>query len=179
MRMEWLDDRLETVADEWVALPGGELEAPCQRARCPVCRAALREAADQGLNVRRAGPLCFDCYRIEARRRAALKAAAEVFTGSPERLQAGLPFEPVDRARLARLKGERGAARTAERAGSGRFADRRRHAQIEARRALAAIAQRLRARGATAPERAREWAAAARAAELQLPEAWLPFVVGH
>jgi hypothetical protein len=62
----------------------------------------------------------------------------------------------------------------------GRFADRRRQAQIAARHALQRIAAGLAGNGAYRPtlaDREREMAAAIHAAELQLPESWLPFVV--
>jgi hypothetical protein len=169
----------EVAEQEWVTLPGGELEAARQRRLCPACRAALACADPEELDVRRAGTLCFECHRIEARRQAALKAAGEVFTGSAERLQTGLPFEPVDRARLARLRAERVSAQASASRGTGRFADRRRHAQIGARRALGLLAAGLRAHRAMPAERSRVLAAAARAAELQLPDSWLPFVVGR
>ncbi len=179
--MSWTtwSESSQPIDEEWVPLPGGELEARRRRVFCPACRAALRGAAPAGVDARRAGTLCFACHRAEASRQAALKAAGTVFTGSAERLQTGLPFEPVDRVRLARLQAERAAARTSAGAGVGRFADRRRHAQLEARRALGAMAAGLRARRATPVDRARVLAAAARAAELQLPESWLPFVVGR
>ena len=93
------------------------------------------------------------------RRRQALKAAANVFTGSQERMATGLPFEPVDRARLDRLRAEREAARASANTGAGRFVNRRRRAQIEARHVLASLAAGLRQRH-------------------ELPESWLPFVVG-
>jgi hypothetical protein len=73
-----------------------------------------------------------------------------------------LPFEPVNRPRLARLKAERLASRQLH-VGTSRFDDRRRHAQIAARHALQRLGAGLESRGM-------------HAAELQLPEAWLPFV---
>ena len=74
----------------------------------------------------------------------------------------GLPFEPVNRPRLARLKAERLESRQL-RVGAARFVDKRRHAQIAARHALQRLGVGLETRGL-------------HAAELQLPEAWLPFV---
>jgi hypothetical protein len=73
-----------------------------------------------------------------------------------------MPFEPVDGARLARLKAERVSARQLG-IGPAGFADRRRRAQIAARHALQRLGTGLESRGL-------------HAAELQLPEAWLPFV---
>ena len=55
--------------------------------------------------------------------------------------------------------------------GAARYVDKRRQAQIAARHALQQIAEGVQARGATL--------AAIHAAELQLPEAWLPFVVSR
>ncbi len=80
-------------------------------------------------------------------------------------------------------------------AGVGRYVDKRRHAQIAARHALQRIVAGL-ARDAggsiaslrpgfadvhepTPAERERLGAAAIHAAELQLPDAWLPFVVSR
>jgi hypothetical protein len=120
--------------------------------------------------------LCFECYRTGLNRERALKAAGELDTGSLARFQAGLPFEPVHRARLAWIKAERGAARARDLAASP-FAARRRQAQINARHALqrfAAGVGRL-----STPERRRGMSEALHAAELQLPESWLPFVVSR
>jgi hypothetical protein len=105
---------------------------------------------------------CFICHREEALRRRALQAAAELDTASEARFQWALPFEPVNRPRLARLKAERLRSHHA-RVDTSRFVDRRRHAQIAARRALQRLGSGLESRGR-------------HAAELQLPEAWLPFV---
>jgi len=81
------------------------------------------------------------------------------------------------------LKAERSTARASTLATSpGKFADRRLQAQIAARHALQRIAAGLAGNGAWKPtpaERAREMAAAIHAAELQLPESWLPFVVSR
>jgi hypothetical protein len=161
MTIDGFDQRMEVAENEWVPLPGGELEAPRQGALCPACRAARHASERSGAPAAGARTLCFECHRAEARRRRALAAAGRVFTGSEERLQTGLPFEPVDRVRLARLKTERMQARLAEARGPERHANRRRHAQLEARHALAAIARGLRAR------------------DLPLPPSWLPFVVNR
>jgi hypothetical protein len=56
-------------------------------------------------------------------------------------------------------------------AGAGRYADKRRQAQIAARHALQQIAAGIQSRGAVM--------SAIHAAELQLPEAWIPFVVSR
>jgi hypothetical protein len=105
---------------------------------------------------------CFTCHREEGLRRRALQAAAELDTASEARFQWGLPFEPVNRPRLARLKAERLHSRQV-RVEMSQFENRRRHAQIAARHALQRLGAGLESRGL-------------HAAELQLPEAWLPFV---
>ena len=66
---------------------------------------------------------------------------------------------------------ERAVARATGQEGSARFDLKRRQAQIAARHALQQIAAGVQARGATL--------AAIHAAELQLPEAWIPFVVSR
>ena len=63
--------------------------------------------------------------------------------------------------------------------GIGAYVNKRRHAQIAARHALQAIAEELRARRIAVPERRQEMTDAVHAAELQLPEAWLAFVVSR
>jgi hypothetical protein len=104
-----------------------------------------------------------------------LQAARNLNTASETRFQDSLPFEPVNRARLERLRAERALSKT----GSARFADKRRHAQIAARHALDRIAAGLRSRGVREPQRCSAIADAIHAAELQLPEAWIPFVVSR
>lgn len=136
-------------------MPGGELDGRRPSRLCGLCR--LRRAA--GAQPR---AFCFTCYREEGLRRRALQAAASLDTASEERFQSGLPFEPINRPRLARLKAERLESRQL-RVGAARFADKRRHAQIAARHALQRLGIGLETRGL-------------HAAELQLPEAWLPFV---
>ena len=145
----------QVVEGEWVALPGGELEGRRPSRLCGLCR--LRRAAGAPARA-----FCFTCYREEAQRRRALQAAGTLDTASDERFQSGLPFEPVNRPRLARLKAERLESRLL-RVGAARFVDKRRHAQIAARHALQRLGVGLETRGL-------------HAAELQLPEAWLPFV---
>jgi hypothetical protein len=145
----------QVVEGEWVAMPGGELDGRRPSRLCGLCR--LRRAA--GAQPR---AFCFTCYREEGLRRRALQAAASLDTASEERFQSGLPFEPINRPRLARLKAERLESRQL-RVGAARFADKRRHAQIAARHALQRLGIGLETRGL-------------HAAELQLPEAWLPFV---
>jgi hypothetical protein len=88
-----------------------------------------------------------------------MQAAATFEASSAARFQDGLPFEPIDIPRLERLK----AARRQARASAGQYVDRRRQAQIAARHALARLGDALKAQGI-------------HAAELQLPESWLPFV---
>jgi hypothetical protein len=135
-------------------------------------------------------PLCFQCYRANLDRERAIRDAGRLDTASEERFQSQLPFEPVDKPRLEMLKVDRARAREAAVVGVGRFADRRRQAQVAARHALQAIAEGLRARrvatsGASNPSGTgitvadRELAMAIHAAELQLPDAWLPFVVSR
>ena len=171
----------ETVADEWVTFPGGELEAKRPRTLCPNCREALKRSALASATAATAGkgairqPLCFLCYRADLDRDRALKAAANLDTGSSERFQAQLPFEVVDHGRLARLKSERASARVS----TARYDSDRRRAQIDARHALEHVAAGLRARGLQGADRDRVIFQAVHAAELQLPEAWLPFVVAR
>ena len=171
----------EVAEGEWISFPGGELEGRRPRVLCPACREALKQDAS-GVRAASAGqpkPLCFQCYRAELARDRALKAAGEINTASEARFQCTLPFEPVNRARLDRLRGERALARAAAQAGAGRYVDRRRHAQIEARHALQRIAEGLRARRAPAPLTGSADVEDVHAAELQLPDAWLPFVVSR
>jgi hypothetical protein len=177
---------IANVADgEWVAFPGGELEGTRPRALCPACRARLKALAAHGATERTASrsPLCFQCYRVELDRERALRSAGQLNTASEARFQSALPFEPINLARLERLRMARIAARAAEQSGLGRFTDRRRRAQVAARHALQRIAIGLETRDASGAlvsvesDRQRTLAAAAHAAELQLPDAWLPFVV--
>ena len=114
-------------------------------------------------------------------RERALKAAGSLDTASEARFQGQLPFEPVNRARLERLRAERADARVAAHAGAGRFVDRRRQAQIAARHALERIVAGVRASIERRPEHEREAARrkALEAAELQLPDVWLPFVASR
>ena len=149
----------QPVEGEWVALPGGELEGRRPKALCGPCR--LRKAAGAPQKA-----ICFECYRAERKRDAALQAAQDFESATEARLQDGLPFEPVNLPRLARLKAERAGARRQARAGIGQYVDKRRQAQIAARHALLRVGEGLRAQGL-------------HAAELQLPEAWLPFVASR
>ena len=169
--------------EEWVSFPGGELEGKRPRALCPACREALkREAAVASVPSRCSSPprpLCFQCYRADRERERALRAAGDLDTSSEARFQFQLPLEPVNRARLDMLKAERGEARTAAIAGIGQYVDKRRHAQIEARRALQSLAAGLEARQVAPSAQAKAIDAAIHAAELQLPDAWLPFVVSR
>jgi hypothetical protein len=168
-----LTDILQTPDDQWMTFPGGELEGKRPRRLCQACRDRL-----SGKWQKPSRPaLCFQCYRLELDREKALKAAGELDTASDARFQGALPLEPVNSGRLSMLKAERSAARSAMRAGDGRFVDRRRQAQIAARRALQAVAAGVRLQQAPADARERMMAAVVHAAELQLPESWLPFVV--
>jgi len=158
----------QVVNAEWITFPGGELEGRRPKARCPACRARNGRLESRA-------PLCFQCYRAELDRERALTAAGQLDTASDERFQTALPFEPINMPRLQMLRAARATERAAERAGlqtgAGRYADKRRQAQIAARHALQQIAAGVQARGTTLAE--------IHAAELQLPEAWLPFVVSR
>ena len=170
----------QIVEREWVSLPGGELEAPRPSVLCPTCREKLRaRAIDWSPADASSQPLCFACYRAGIDRDRALKSAGMLDTASEARFQSALPFESVNQARLARLRQERIAARVTAQAGVGRYVDKRRQAQVAARHALEQIVIGLRERNAGAVERERVLASATHAAELQLPEAWLPFVVSR
>jgi hypothetical protein len=124
-------------------------------------------------------PICFQCYRAQLERDRALRAAGQLDTASEARFQGTLPFDPVNIVRLAALKAERAERQargvpaglaTVPRPGTSqaieRCDDRRRQAQIAARLALRAIGDGLRTQQI-------------HAAELQLPESWLPFVVSR
>lgn len=181
------EETTQVVGNEWVSFPGGELEGRRPRVRCAACRARRRADAT----------LCFQCYRANLDRERALGAAGRVSTASEARFQEQLPFEPIDEARLALLKAERTAERKAERQaelrvdrgperagtrgtllpGTDRFAERRRRAQIAARRALQSIVAARPTPACAAYDRT--IAAALHAAELQLPESWMPFVVAR
>ena len=175
-----LERASQVVEKEWVSLPGGELEAPRPSVLCGSCREKLRAQAAQPASVDTSNqPLCFACYRAGIERDRALKAAGTLDTASEARFQSALPFEPVNQPRLSRLRQERIAARVTAQAGAGRYVDKRRQAQIAARHALERIVIGLRERNAGPVERERVLANATHAAELQLPEAWLPFVVSR
>lgn len=161
-------------ADDWVTFPGGELEGKRPKAVCPACR----EAMNRGF-VPTARTLCFQCYRAELERERTLRAAGNLDTGTEERFQAQLPFEQVNRARLAALKAARAEARAAANQGIGVYVDKRRQAQIAARHALQQIAEGLKARRVATAAAAKALEEATHAAELQLPDAWLPFVLSR
>ncbi len=172
----------QTLTDEWVTFPGGELEGKRPKLLCVACREALqREAAIYGPSgsARRSRLLCFDCYRAELARARALKEAGDLDTASDQRFQTQLPFEPLNHARLASLKVARAEARATASQGIGQYADKRRHAQIQARAALQTIAAGLKVRQLAPAAQAQAMASAVHAAELQLPEAWLPYVVSR
>jgi hypothetical protein len=173
----------QTVADEWVTFPGGELEGQRPKALCAACRAALNATARGGHGSTGAAPprkaLCFQCYRAGLDRDRALRAAGDLHTASEARFQTQLPFEPVNTARLAMLKVDRTAARGVMLEGTDRFVNARRQAQIAARHALQAIVAGISARRLPAAARDSILASAVHAAELQLPESWLPFVVSR
>ena len=170
---------LQTADNEWITFPGGELEGRRPNVLCAACRERLQEAARLGAVPATRQPLCFQCYRADLDRGRALVAAGQLDTASEARFQGVLPLEPVNRPRLEALKAARTAERLAERSGAGRFADRRHQAQIAARHALQAIGAGLRTQDIPAAVQGQVMAAAIHAAELQLPEAWLPFVVSR
>jgi hypothetical protein len=175
----------QVVENEWITFPGGELEGKRPEGLCPECRQKLRRAprgATKGATAARSqyrAPLCFACYRAGLARERVLKDAGGIDTASEVRFQSVLPFEPVNHARLERLRVERAAVRIANQAGVGRHTDKRRRAQIAARHALEDIAAGLHPCKAAAAEREGVAASAFHAAELQLPEAWLPFVISR
>jgi hypothetical protein len=161
---------------DWVPFPGGELEGPRPSALCPECRSKLRQSALHG-SALRPKTLCFQCYRTSLDRDRRLSAAANLDTASEARFQESLPFDPINQVRLKMLRAEREAARTAARVITGGFEERRRRAQIAARHVLRDAVSVRRTAAFTAAERERVVAAAVHAAELQLPAAWLPFVM--
>jgi hypothetical protein len=174
----------EAAADEWVSFPGGELEGRRPRTLCPACRDALKRASVRGSaaprDSRRARTLCFGCYRAELDRQKAIAAAGALDTASDARFQDQLPFEPLNRPRLDMLKADRAASHNAALATRvGARVDTRRRAQIAARHALQEIAAGLRARRVPKAERDRAMATAFHAAELQLPDSWIPFVMAR
>ena len=170
----------QIVDDEWIRFPGGELEGKRPKAMCAACRDQLERAeAAHAPTTARLRAICFQCYRAQLDRERALKAARDLDTASLARFQFGLPFEPVNTPRLAMLKAERATARATSQAGAGLYVDKRRRAQIAARHAFDAIAAGLEARQLVLAERDRLIAGAIHAAELQLPESWLPFVVAR
>jgi hypothetical protein len=189
--MKTITGRAPQVAEhEWMPFPGGELEGKRPRVLCRSCRAQLSRVVtgEQRREVASDNLSCFQCYRAELERDRALKVAGGIETASEERFQTTLPFEPVNRVRLDHLRAERMAVRLANQAGNGQYADKRRQAQIAARHTLQQIAAGLHCRrsshgvsGSEMPANvaAREWNAAVHAAELQLPESWLPFVMSR
>jgi hypothetical protein len=169
----------DIVADDWLSFPGGELEGKRPRTLCAACREKLQRAAAEPRRSRSSRlasrTLCFQCYRADLERERAMRAAGELHTASDERFQFQLPLEPVNRPRLQMLKTERAEARTARPI----HEDKRRRAQIDARHALRHLADGLHARSLPAIDRERVIVQAVHAAELQLPDAWLPFVVSR
>jgi hypothetical protein len=163
--------------EEWAPFAGGELEGKRPKTLCAECRERLKHAIGRGDETGRVTTLCFQCYRAEIDRERALRAAGALDTASVERFQSLLPFEPVNRARLDTLKAERMATRALRDADT--FEGRRRQAQIAARRAVESARALPRTSRVTASQQQRAIASAIHAAELQLPESWMPFVVGQ
>jgi hypothetical protein len=172
----------QVVRGEWVSFPGGELEGKRPKALCPACREALKREAVTPSRLsspsRPSRALCFQCYRADLDRDRAIAAAGQLDTASDARFQFQLPLEPINAGRLSELKAARADARAVSSRGIGVFVDKRRQAQIAARHALQAIASGLTARR-LAPELRPEMMDAIHAAELQLPDAWIPFVVAR
>src|SRR5438874_2375882 len=142
----------QAVENEWVTLPGGELEGRRPKTLCGPCR--VRKAAGAPPRA-----ICFECFRADRKRQvgrdAALKAASDfepTAEGIEVRFQNGLPFEPVNVARLQQLKAQRGEARRQARAGVGQYVDKRRQAQIAARHALQRLGETLKTQGMHAAE---------------------------
>lgn len=173
----------QVIVGEWITFPGGELEGKRPRALCPACRATLHQRAAAATGSEARGlrrTVCFQCYRAELERERALRAAGQINTASEARFQVGLPFEPVNRARLERLRAERDRVQAADRRGAGQYIQRERQAQIAARHALQRVAAGLdEAQGTARVEQGRLVASAIHAAELQLPDSWLSFVVSR
>jgi hypothetical protein len=170
----------EVVEGEWVTFPGGELEGQKPKIMCPTCRERMRAAARAATpavsaNDRQPSPICFECYRVDLARQRALRAAQNLNTASEARFQGSLPFEPINRARLDRLRAERNTVRAAMKVGPARFVDKRRRAQIAARHVLDRLAAGLGSHGTAAADRERPRAGDV----LALPDAWLPFVVSR
>jgi len=178
-------NNVQPTTDEWVTFPGGELEGRRPKALCPACREALKREAGSAIRPRRPGTrhpgtLCFACYRAELDRQTAIAAAGQIDTASEARFQYQLPFEALDQPRLEMLKADRQSARVQHRSTpTGPYVDKRRHAQIEARHALQQIAAGLKARTIAKADRDRAMASAFHAAELQLPDSWIPFVMSR
>lgn len=166
---------------DWVPFPGGELEGSRTRALCPQCRVRELRAALRKQPVP-VGPACFQCYRLAVERDRQLKEAGELDTASEERFQTGLPFEPVNTSRLARLKVERTQAQAKAKPAGG-YAARQARARIEARHALAnvfvGLRHRVEAGQRSASARRAQANMAARTADLELPDSWLPFVAAR
>ena len=178
-----IDENRKALSNEWVAFPGGELEGRRPKAVCTGCRERLALETPGGGRQRRSDSgagdvLCFQCYRADLARERAVKAAGELDTASEARFQTALPFEPVNVPRLEMLKVDRAQSRETALGADG-YADRRRRAQLDARRSLQAIFNGVRTRRLKATAGERQIADAVHAAELQLPEAWLPFVVAR
>jgi len=166
---------------EWAPFPGGELEGRRPRVVCTECRSAGTRPAQEPGTPR--APLCFQCYRLELERTRALQRAATLDTASDARFQALLPFEPVNRPRLTRLKVERQAAKFEARSGVGTYIEKRRRAQIEARHALAHIVRGIRERRAMAGQSSEplfeQSRSTAGTALLEYPASWLPFIAAR
>ncbi len=159
---------------EWLPFNGGELEARAPRRLCAGCRAKGHQTAGELHPT-----LCFECHRAERDRITAIRAAANLETASEARFQDTLPFEPVNRARLAQLKVERISLRETMMEGVGRFELRRRQALIAARTALKRAVEQVRGRDGGRGEERRAFVMAMHAVELQFPEAWVPYVVSR
>ena len=167
----------QTIQEEWVTFPGGELEgkrpkALCQRAARP--KSGSRHRAYHGAPGTSSVVLPVLPGRVGAIEPCSCWSARHSIRGT---LQVQLPFEPVNEPRLAKLKWIAPSAqlRSSESAASSTSGVR--HKSPHATRSQM-IAAGLRTRQ-LAGDNVRAMDMAIHAAELQLPESWLPFVVSR
>lgn len=172
----------QSLEAQWVPFPGGELEGKRPSVSCPACRAAQpRPTAPSSLAEARNRTVCFQCYRADLDRQRAGRAARDIGldpAAATARFQEALPFEPVDRSRLARLKVERLALVRARHAGLGQYGHRRRQAQIAARHTLQRLASGLASRQQTSLVDG-GLVNVVTIHGVPLPASWLPFVVAR
>jgi hypothetical protein len=164
---------------EWIPFPGDELLGERPPVECAGCRNRASGVAGAGSPKR---TICFQCYRAHFERRRRLAASLEALSASEGRFLLTQPFESVDHERLARLRHTRELAR-ADAARLSRFDRRRRDAQIAARHLLdsGGVAGAAQQRPAVAVSAARvvQAVASGGAVPLQMPLAWLPFLMSR